>query len=146
MTLGEEHASRDLVQNMWYEQQSWNQWLEVASPAKSAPGQPAIHRVDTESEPEVVPREVAPGVSSGQAEDDIEVRRVKQKDLRYLKFPALPENAGAFRSWRNSVIPMIASYDRSPEGSVHDWLMRAFRARAEDELQAVQDSSVNYPS
>ena len=87
MTLGEEHASlRDLVQNMWCEQQSWNQWPEVASPAKSAPGQPAIHRIDTESEPEVVPREVAPSVSSGQAEDDIEVRRVKQKDLRYLKF------------------------------------------------------------
>ena len=55
--------------------------------------------------------EAEPGVgsvaSSATGEDDIESSRVKQKDLRYLKFPALPENAGAFRSLRNSVLPMI---------------------------------------
>ena len=145
-TLEDEHASlRDLVQNMWYEQQSWNTWPEAASPVKSVSGQPKVHRIDTESDPEEVQRDAAPSVSSGRAEEDIEMQRIKQKDLHYLKFPALPDNAGAFRSWRNSVIPMIASYDRSPEGSVHEWVMRAFRARAEDELQSLQDSSGEYP-
>ena len=77
--------------------------------------------------------------------EDVQSQHVKQKDLRYLKVPSLPESAGAFRAWRNSMVPLMASFDRSPHGSVHDWIMEAFRARSDEEIARLQQSSGDYP-
>ena len=77
--------------------------------------------------------------------EDVESQHVKQKDLHYLKVPSLPESAGAFRAWRNSMVPLMASFDRSPHGSVHDWIMEAFRARSDEEIARLQQSSGDYP-
>ena len=77
--------------------------------------------------------EPAPSASTGPgADDDLESLHVKQKDLHHMKFPSLPENAGAFRAWRNSIVPMISSYDRSSDRAVTEWILRAIRARSEN--------------
>ena len=76
------------------------------------------------------PRSVA-----GSQGQDFELAHIKQKDLHCLKFPALPENAGAYRQWRNSVIPMLSAFDKSHTGSVHEWYMKAIKARKESEIQ-----------
>ena len=76
--------------------------------------------------------------------EDLEQKHVKHKDLHHLKFPALPQNAGAFRQWRNSVVPMLSAYDRSADGSVHEWVMKAMRARTEGDVADLQRSSGDY--
>ena len=69
---------------------------------------------------------------------------MKQKDLHYLKFPALPENTGAFRQWRNSVVFMLSAFNRSADASVHAWVMRALNAGTETDVSDFQKSSGNY--
>ena len=77
--------------------------------------------------------------------DDIEMKHVKPKDLHYLKFPAVPEDAGAFRQFRNSVVLMLSAYDRSAAASAHSWVMRGMNARSEADVTELQQSSGNYP-
>ena len=152
---GEHQALRDVAQDLWSAQETWNPWPGYETPrANSAcqEPQPEVHRIDTatdEDEPKATAAPAAEGsvlgsVFSGR-EGDLESQHVKQKDLHHLKFPSLPDNAGAFRQWRNSVIPMIAAYDRSPEGTVSEWVLQALRARADDEVSDLRVSSGNYP-
>ena len=100
-------------------------------------------------EPKAAPFTAAEGSVLGSAlsggEGDVESLHVKQKDLHHLKFPSLPDNAGAFRQWRNSVTPMIAAYDRSPDGTVSEWVLQALRARTDDEIRDLSVSSGSYP-
>ena len=39
----------------------------------------------------------------------------------------------------------MASIDRSPHGSVHDWIVEALRARPDEEIERLQQSSGDYP-
>ena len=150
---GEFAALRDVVQDLWINQESWNNWSPpeatshpVGTPQHAHSSSPArMHRIDTASSAEEE-AEAAPSASTGPCNDeDLEALHVKQKDLRHMKFPSLPENAGAFRAWRNSIVPMISSYDRSSDGAVTDWILRAIRARSDTEIRALHSSSDPYP-
>eukprot|EP00439_Symbiodinium_sp_Y106_P044215 s212_g5.t1 len=150
---GEFVALRDIVQELWINQESWNQWSPpeasshpVGTPQHAQSSSPArVRRMDTMSSAEAE-AEPAPSASTGPgADDDLESLHVKQKDLHHMKFPSLPENAGAFRAWRNSIVPMISSYDRSSDRAVTEWILRAIRARSETEIRALNSSSDPYP-
>ena len=113
------HSLREIVQDLWINQESWNQWPETESPqhgsntpqapTNSNPNPPPAatsvptqaFRMDSGSEEEGKGAS-APGRpgTPAPAEEDVESSHVKQKDLHYMKFPALPESAGAFRAWR----------------------------------------------
>ena len=158
------HSLREIVQDLWIFQESWNQWPEADSPqhgsntpqapTNSNPNPPpapaSAHtqafRMDSGSEDEGkgVSGPGRPGTPAP-AEEDVESSHVKQKDLHYMKFPALPESAGAFRAWRNSIVPMLAAFDRSPDGSVSEWILKALRARSETAILELHNSSDPYP-
>ena len=158
------HSLREIVQDLWINQESWNQWPETESPqhgsntpqapTNSNPNPPPAaasvptqaFRMDSGSEDEGKGAS-APGRpgTPAPAEEDVESSHVKQKDLHYMKFPALPESAGAFRAWRNSIVPMLAAFDRSPDGSVSEWILKALRARSEPAILELHNSSDPYP-
>ena len=147
----------DLLQELWSEVVQWRGWAPtVQVPSEQRPttepqtAAPQFHRMhsDTDGDEDVFATRAragdhSPGTTS--AHEDVESQHVKQKDLHYLKVPSLPESAGAFRAWRNSMVPLMASFDRSPHGSVHDWIMEAFRARSDEEIARLQQSSGDYP-
>ena len=65
--------------------------------------------------------------------------------LHYLKFPSLPDNAGAYRQWRNSVVPTLSSYDRSSAGALRARCTQAFKARSEADIAELAVSSGSEP-
>ena len=102
--------------------------------------------IDTASSAEGDEEAARPATTASVHEGDLESAHVKQKDLHHMKFPSLPENAGAFRTWRNSIVPMISSFDRSSDGAVTEWILKAIRARSHTEIRALNnDSSDPYP-
>ena len=152
------YAMREIVQELWISQESWNDWSSPDAPqqhastpqhAQSSSQSPAhalcVDRMDTASSAEEAAEAVQPAAAGSGLEEDKESVRVKQKDLYHMKFPALPDNAGAFRAWRNSVVPMISSCDRSSDGAVTEWVLRAIRARSDTEIRALNESSEPYP-
>ena len=91
------------------------------------------------------PRAVA---SIHQGEEDsrsLEERTISFKEAASLRLPALPENAGALRQWKNTLVPMLNSLDKSAEGRVYYWLMEAFQAKTPFEIQALKESSGDFP-
>ena len=136
----------DLLQELWSEVVQWRGWSPtVQVPSEQRPttepqtAAPQFHRMhsDTDDDEDVFATRARAGdhtPGTTPTHEDVESQHVKQKDLRYLKVPSLPESAGAFRAWRNSMVPLMASFDRSPHGSVHDWIMEAFRARSDEEI------------
>ena len=54
--------------------------------------------------------------SSSAGARDVESESLRTKDLHYFKVPPLPNDAGQFRSWKNSLRALIMSYDRSSTG------------------------------
>ena len=91
------------------------------------------------------PRAVAP---IHQGEEDIrslEERTISFKEAASLRLLALPENAGALRQWKNTLVPMLNSLDKSAEGRVYYWLMEAFQAKTPFEIQALKESSGDFP-
>ena len=147
----------DLLQELWSEVVQWRSWSPtVQGPSEQGPtvepqvAAPQFHRMhsDTDDDEDVFATRMragdhSPGTSP--THEDVESQHVKQKDLHYLKVPSLPESAGAFRAWRNSMVPLMASFDRSPNGAVHEWIMEAFRARSDVEIARLQQSSGDYP-
>ena len=140
----EHHALRTMVEELWWEVRSWND----TSPSPLAAGNaevstPTFHRMASSDDegPGQGSRSSAPSIGA----EDLELLHVKQKDLHYLKFPSLPDNAGAYRQWRNSVVPMLSSYDRSSDGALHEWYMKAFKARSETDIADLAVSSGAYP-
>ena len=71
--------------------------------------------------------------------------RVGDDDLKSRAIPALPETAGSFRSWKNSVITMLLSYDLSAEGLLNEWLQKGMRARSTEEVEELKLSSGDFP-
>ena len=45
----------------------------------------------------------------------------------------------------NSIVPMLAAIDRSPDGSVSEWILKALRARSETAILELHNSSDPYP-
>ena len=146
-------AMREIVQELWINQESWNEWSPPEAPSQTAgtpqnaqSSSPArVHRVDTASSAEGEAEAAQSAAAEPGHEEDIESVHVKQKDLRHMNFPSYPENAGAFRAWRNSIVPMISSFDRSSDGAGTEWILRAIRARSDAEIRALNDSSEPYP-
>ena len=65
--------------------------------------------------------------------EDLELMHSSKQICTTFKFSALPDNAGAYRQWCNTVVPMLASYDR------------AFKARSEVDIAELMVSSGSYP-
>ena len=76
---------------------------------------------------------------------DIEKRTIKIKDLSKLRIPALPEAAGTLRSWKNSVVTMLLSFDLSAEGLLNEWLQKGLKARTTEEVEELKRSSGDFP-
>ena len=61
-----------------------------------------------------------------------------------MKFPSLPEHAGALRQWKTILIPMLNSPDNSAEGRVYTWLMKAFNATTSEAIADLAASSGDF--
>ena len=83
--------------------------------------------------------------SSSAGVRDVESESLTTKDLHHFKVPPLPNDAGQFRSWKNSLRALIMSYDRSSTGMVLDWFNKALVARTPDECKELADSSGDFP-
>ena len=86
---------------------------------------------------------VAQGQSSH--EEDGESSFIRVKDLHHFKIPTLPQDAGAFRQWKNSLRTLIMSYDRSPDGALMKWVSEAMNAKTDHEKSTLQASSGPFP-
>ena len=54
--------------------------------------------------------------------------------------------AGPFSElWKNTLVPMLNSLDKSAEGRVYNWLMEAFQAKTPLEIHALRESSGDFP-
>ena len=49
----------------------------------------------------------------------------KSKELKDLKLPTIPQNAGGFRAFRNSMLTTFAAIDRTGKGVILRWLQSA---------------------
>lgn len=83
--------------------------------------------------------------SSSAGVRDLEFESLRTKDLHHFKVPPLPNDAGQFRSWKNSLRALIMSYDRSSRGMLLDWFNKALVARAPDECKELADFSGDFP-
>ena len=83
--------------------------------------------------------------SSSAGVRDVESESLRTKDLHHFKVPPLPNDAGQFRSWKNSLRALIMSYDRSSTGMLLDWFNKALVARTPDECKELADSSGDFP-
>ena len=54
----------------------------------------------------------------------------------------LPENAAAFRGWRNAFIAKISKYDCSSDNYLTGWINRAFNLRGKEALKLKEDSEL----
>ena len=66
------------------------------------------------------------------------------KEVTAIKFPPLPESAGALRQWKNIILPMLTALDRSPEAHLLRWLRKAFEARSPEQIQALKMDSEGF--
>ena len=55
----------------------------------------------------------------------------KYKSLQSLKIESLPQNAGAFRSWKNVLVTKMCSIDITGRDVLLDWILRALDANAD---------------
>ena len=75
-------------------------------------------RVDT-------PHAVSVGIGSGLLHwNEKEIYR--SKDLSLIKLDQLPTSAAEFRSWRNSMLTIVASIDQTGSDLVLGWLLESF--------------------
>ena len=88
-----------------------------------------VFRLDRNDQEEEPIQEDEARSSHSSVTHDIEKKSIRTKELHHLKIPPLPDNASAFRTWRNAVRTTILSYDQSPEGLLTPWLAEAFNAR-----------------
>jgi len=75
----------------------------------------------------------------------LEEQCISFKEAASVKFPPLPERAGALRHWKNTLIPMLNSLDKSAEGRVYTWLMQAFNATTPEAIADLAASSGDFP-
>ena len=55
--------------------------------------------------------------------------------------PALPDSAGALRSWKNAFLPALIALDKSDEGHLYQWLMTAFNAKSAADVEYLRHES-----
>ena len=83
--------------------------------------------------------------SSKDGDKDLESSSLRLKDLHYFKIPALPTDAGSYRSWKNTLRTSVMSFDRSTNGAVLAWFSKALTARTEHEKHELKVSSGDFP-
>ena len=67
-------------------------------------------------------------------EEELSERKiVDNRALLHLKLDPVPDNAAAFRTWRNALLVQIAKLDQSRQHLVHTWLSDAFQLDREEE-------------
>ena len=79
-------------------------------------------------------------------EQSLEEKCIRFKEAAGIKFPPLPDSAGALRQWKNTLVPMLNSLDKSAEGRVYTWLMKAFNATDPVDVQHLSMSSDEFPT
>ena len=64
------------------------------------------------------------------------------KDLTELKITKLPDNAAAFRGWKNGLLSAVSALDRTEREVLVRWTLKAFEAgpdaKASETLQQSQ--------
>ena len=70
---------------------------------------------------------------------------ISWKEASSIKLPSLPDSAGSLRQWKNSLIPQLVALDKSSEGHLFNWLMKAFSAISDHDVRALQTSSDGFP-
>ena len=89
--------------------------------------------------------------SNQQSEDDdddpvsMEDQCLRWKDVSSVKLPPLPDSAGALRSWKNAVLPMLIALDKSDQNFLYTWLMEAFHAKLPHEVEQLRFDSGGFP-
>eukprot|EP00435_Cladocopium_sp_Y103_P046209 s240_g13.t1 len=89
--------------------------------------------------------------SNQQSEDDdddplsMEDQCLRWKDVSSVKIPPLPDSAGALRSWKNAVLPMLIALDKSDQNFLYTWLMEAFHAKLPHEVEGLRFDSGGFP-
>ena len=66
---------------------------------------------------------------------------LRWKDVSSIRMPALPESAGALRTWKNAFPPTLIAL----EGHLYQWLMVAFNAKTPAEIQHLRHESEGFP-
>ena len=69
---------------------------------------------------DAMPDPVPPSTSQLKEEDVY-----KSKELKDLKLPTIPQNAGGFRAFRNAMLTTFAAIDRTGKGVILKWLQAA---------------------
>ena len=87
---------------------------------------------------DAMPDPVPPSTSQLKEEDVY-----KSKELKDLKLPTIPQNAGGFRAFRNAMLTTFAAVDRTGKGVILKWLQAALdpSITAQASKQLEQDNS-----
>lgn len=96
--------------------------------------QPGGLRLDQESSAD-------PAEDQGTLEDTC----IRWKDVAAVRMPALPDSAGALRSWKNAFLPALIALDKSDEGHLYQWLMTAFNAKSAADVEYLRHESDGFP-
>ena len=120
----------------WYEETSVHEVVRLTSPDGTPinrGGQSVLSRDGSQTEQDHTTDQL------------LEDQCLRWKDVTAVRLPSLPESAGALRQWRNTVLPMFMSLDRSEHNHLANWLMKAFHAKTKAEILQRNTDSEGFP-